>query len=325
VNGLEERRPARVDVARGGEPQPALERGAQVGQDVSEHVVRHDDVEGARIEDHLHGERVHEHVRGIARRKFRGDLEKHAVPEVAHEAMDVVLVGHEDAWASAEAAWLVPRFRGLEGVTADPLDSLAGRQVLFERGLVRRAALEGASHAEIGALGVFTVDDEVDVLRSVPLERRQGVRKAPHRPVVDVEVQPEAQAEENLLGMPVVGHARVAEGAREDRVEVPLEKPERRLGNRLARREKMVRSPGKRGQGALDGPTGPQRLQHSHGLAGRLHADAVAGDDRDPEPSHASTASRAARSSPPSVYRSGRWRASDFIRTVTSASDRKRA
>ena len=74
VDRLEHRGLARMEVRRGRYAQAALERGAQVGDDVAEHVVGDDHVEALRVLDHLHGQGVHEQVARLDLRILRGDL-----------------------------------------------------------------------------------------------------------------------------------------------------------------------------------------------------------------------------------------------------------
>ena len=62
VHRLEHRRLAGMNIAAGGHAQAALQSGGEVGDDVAEHVIGHDHVEGPRIAHHLHAERVHVHV-----------------------------------------------------------------------------------------------------------------------------------------------------------------------------------------------------------------------------------------------------------------------
>ena len=52
------------------------------------------------------------------------------------------------------------------------------------------------------------------------LERTEPLVEQLDRPVVDVEVELEARAEQDVARVPVVGHARIAERADEDRVEL---------------------------------------------------------------------------------------------------------
>ena len=52
------------------------------------------------------------------------------------------------------------------------------------------------------------------------LEGAEPLVEQPHRPVVDVEVELEPRAEQDVARVAVVGHARIAERADEDRVEL---------------------------------------------------------------------------------------------------------
>ena len=51
-----------MDVAAGGHAQAALQSGGEVGDDVAEHVVGDDHIEGTRVAHHLHAECVDVHV-----------------------------------------------------------------------------------------------------------------------------------------------------------------------------------------------------------------------------------------------------------------------
>ena len=68
VHRLEERRAARVDVARGGHAEAALQRPADVGDDVAEEVVGDDHLELPGILHEEHRQRVDEEVRRGDRR-----------------------------------------------------------------------------------------------------------------------------------------------------------------------------------------------------------------------------------------------------------------
>ena len=82
------------------------------------------------------------------------------------------------------------------------------------------AGLEAAADADVDALGVLAEHDEVDVGAAAALQRAEPVVEQLHRPVVDVEIELEAGAEQDVAGVAVVGHARVAERADEHRVEL---------------------------------------------------------------------------------------------------------
>ena len=79
--------------------------------------------------------------------------------------------------------------------------------------------LEAAADADVEPLGVLPEHDEVDVLRAAVLQRTEPLVEELHRPVVDVEVELEARAEQDVARVAVVGRARIAERADEDRVE----------------------------------------------------------------------------------------------------------
>ena len=67
--------------------------------------------------------------------------------------------------------------RELEGVLNDALDPLPRVDVLLDRDLIRRPAFELAADSDVGALGVFTDDDEIDG-GSVAQRRQAGRQQA---------------------------------------------------------------------------------------------------------------------------------------------------
>ena len=81
--------------------------------------------------------------------------------------------------------------------------------------------LEAAADADVQPFGVLAEHDEVDVRRAAPLQRAEPLVEQLDRPVVDVEIELEARAEQDVARVAVVGHARIAERADEDRVELP--------------------------------------------------------------------------------------------------------
>ena len=85
------------------------------------------------------------------------------------------------------------------------------------------ALLEDAADGDVEALGVLAEDDEVDVLRRLPLERREPLVEESRGALVHVEIELEAHPEQDVARVLVAGHARVAERADEDRVEVAAE------------------------------------------------------------------------------------------------------
>ena len=110
--------------------------------------------------------------------------------------------------------------RVLERVADDAVHALVGVDLFLDRDLVVGAGLEAAADADVHAFGVLAEHDEVDVVAAAILERAQAIVEQPHRAVVDVEIELEAGAEQDVARVAVVGDARIAERADEDRVEL---------------------------------------------------------------------------------------------------------
>ena len=103
----------------------ALQRGAEIGDDVAEHVVGDDHVEALGLADQLHRQGVDEEVAGLDLRILGGHLVEAPLPEIVAVAHDVRLVGH------ADLARLV-RSRVFERGADDPLHPLAGVDLLLD-------------------------------------------------------------------------------------------------------------------------------------------------------------------------------------------------
>ncbi len=72
------------------------------------------------------------------------------------------------------------------------------------------------AHAAVDVLGVFTDDDEVDMLGALALEGALDAGVELHGAQVDVLVELEAKAQQDALLEDAGGHARVADGAKEN-------------------------------------------------------------------------------------------------------------
>ena len=171
-------------------------------------------------------------IAGILRRELTED----ALPERVAVGHGVALVGHADLRQAA-------RLRELEGVADDPVHALVGVQLFLNRDLVLGAGLEPPADADVQPLGVLPKHDEVDVARPAALERAQALVEEAHGPVVDVEIELEARAEQDVARVAIVGHARIAERADEDRVELAQQVVAARR-HRHVRFEVVVRAPG---------------------------------------------------------------------------------
>src|SRR3989442_10633851 len=98
---------------------------------------------------------------------------------------------------------------------------------------------------------------------------------------VDVQVEPESQAQQDVACVLVPRHTRIAERAQEDGVDVVAQMGERRVRERLPRLEIVgggVRQPF---EVQAEAVLGGRLLDRAEGRIDYLGADAVPGDDRD--------------------------------------------
>src|SRR5262249_37655791 len=109
---------------------------------------------------------------------------------------------------------------------------------------VFRSRLEAAADADVQPFGVLAEHDEVDIGRASILQWTQTLVEQTHRAIVDVQVELEARAEQNIASMTVVGNARGAERADEHGVELVTQHrvPVRRNGD--ARLQIVIGAPG---------------------------------------------------------------------------------
>ena len=121
VHRLEERRPGagRVEVGRGGEADAAADGAGQVGQDVAEEVVGHDDVVALRLLDQVDARGVDVVVVPGDVGELGRDLVDGALPQVAGEGEHVGLVDQGQVAAGS------PR-RQIEGEADAALGAHAG-------------------------------------------------------------------------------------------------------------------------------------------------------------------------------------------------------
>src|SRR5439155_16636580 len=123
----------RVQVGAGGDTQPALHGGCQVGEDVAEHVVGDHDVEAAGVLQQVDTRRVDVDVGGPHAGVRRGDVVEDALPQVARVVEHVRLV-HEGHVPAAIGPLGAP-----EGERDAPFDAAAGVDRLLDRHFLGRA------------------------------------------------------------------------------------------------------------------------------------------------------------------------------------------
>ena len=152
VDRLEDPRPVVAEARRRRQPEPAGHRGGEVGEDVAEHVLGHDDVELLGRARELHGRVVDEHVLDLDVRILGGDLVDDAAPE-PRRLEHVRLVDRRQLPAA--------RAGELEAAPRDPLDLARVVLARVEDG----AVVAHAARAEVEAADELAHDEEVDRAR----------------------------------------------------------------------------------------------------------------------------------------------------------------
>ena len=110
-----------------------------------------------------------------------------------------------------------------ERVADDALDSLAGVDVFLNRDFVGSALFENAAGIGVNPLRVFADHDKIHILRLDAFQRAQRRIEQAHWAHVGVKIHFEAHAEQNFFGVDIGFHARIAEGAGQNGIEIAVE------------------------------------------------------------------------------------------------------
>ena len=267
MDRLEHRRAAGMDVTRRRHAQTTLQRAADVGDDVAEQVVGDDHLKLIGTLHEQHRERIDIEVRRLDVRISRREPFEDALPERVPVRHRVALVGHADLRQA-------PRLRELERVLDDAVNAAIRVHLLLNRDLVLGVRPHPAAGADIEAFGVLPKHHEVDVAARAVLQRAETIVKQPDGPVVHVQIELEARAEQDVARVTVVRDARVAKRADEDRVEGP-QRVVPAARNRDAGLQVIVGAPRQLFEGAT-----PDRPQDVQGLWNHFAADSISGHDR---------------------------------------------
>ena len=181
------RRAGRVDVATRREPDATGDGSTEVGEDVAEQVVGHNDVEALRIGDEVNGRRVDVAVIDADAREIGADGLHRAGPEITRMHEHVVLVHQRQ---------LAPGAGGCAGkrVAHHALDTISSVDAFLGGNLVGGALAQEPPGACVGALRAFADHHEVDVCGADTGERTHDTREQLHRTQVHEVVELEPQA-----------------------------------------------------------------------------------------------------------------------------------
>src|ERR1700733_10307096 len=164
MNWLEHRRFPRMNIATGSHTQPALQSSCEVGDDIAEHVVGDDDVELARVANHLHAKSVNVHVLSGNLWIFGTYFFEDSLPEASRVRHGVGLIAHQNL-ASRRPVEFGVLLAVFEGVANDALDTFAGVDVLLGSDFVRSSLLKHSPGIGVNALCVFAEDNKIDISR----------------------------------------------------------------------------------------------------------------------------------------------------------------
>ena len=247
-----------------------------VGENVAEHIFRHNDVKLRRVLADLHGTVVHEHLAVLD----LGVLGLQAVHDGAPQAAGVQHVGliHTGQLFAA-------LHRRLKADAANALDLVLGVGHRVDSDLLA-VLLDGLVLAEVDASDQLTHNDEVNTLVNDGLFQRGSVRQLRPdlgRAVVGVEAHARAQTQQPLLGALVAGQSLplgAADGTEQDTVRAFALF---QLGCRQRITEFVDGFAAHVGAGVGEGVAVPGRdlIQDAHRLGHDLGAGAVAVDQSD--------------------------------------------
>ena len=104
-------------------------------------------------------------------------------------------------------------------MTDDAVDASIRVHLFLDRHFVLGPCAKAAARADIQAFGVLAEHDEVDVAPAAVLQRTETIVEQTDRAIVHVQIELEPRPQEDVARVAIVGHARIAERADEDRVE----------------------------------------------------------------------------------------------------------
>ena len=158
---------------------------------------------------------------------------------------------------------------------------LCGVDVFLGGDFVGSSFLEEATDANVDAFGVFAKDHHANVVADAIFQRGEALVEELGGPGVDVEVEFETQAEENVGGVLIRGDTRVAESTEEDGVELVAKHFDGAFGEGDFFAEEFVGAPVEVDELDVAVALGGGGFDDVDGDGGDFLAYAVAGNDRD--------------------------------------------
>src|ERR1700688_327363 len=163
----------------------------------------------------------------------------------------------------------------------DTLHTFAGVDVFLHSNFVRSVLLKKPADADIQALGIFTKHHQTNIFFRAPVQRRKPFVKKFHWSGVNIQIQLESQAEQDVSSMLITRHAGIAERAKQNGVELVTQHFHCAVRQADAIAKIFIRAPVElhKFDGAARG--GSHRLQNFERFRCDFFADAVTWNDGD--------------------------------------------
>ena len=149
------------------------------------------------------------------------------------------------------------------------------------RDLIGRSLLEHASGIDVRAFRVLADNREVHVPDANAFQRAKFLVEQANRPDIGIQIETESQREKNLGRVTLIRHARVADGAEQDRVKLAAKHVKCSRRQRDAFFEVFLRAPVELHELESRAEDVIHPAQHAHRLARDINSDSVSGYDCD--------------------------------------------
>ena len=136
MNRFKHRDTLRIQIAGGGDAHAALNHRTQVGDNIAEHITRHDDIKPLRVFHHPHRRGIDESVFLLNIGEIRADFVKDALPEIVRERQYVRLI------AKRQRVFLVAFPGELKRIADATFHAFVGVNHLLNSDFIAGAALE---------------------------------------------------------------------------------------------------------------------------------------------------------------------------------------
>ena len=273
MHRLKQRNLSWVDISRRSKPQSSRQLRREVAGDIAEKIAGDDHAKLARIADQFRGQCIDIKMAGLDLRIFAAHLRENALPKLVPERERVRFIAHQDFAQFARAGVF-------EGVTDDALDAAARIDVFLDGDLVWIAAPELAACTGVKSFGILAKNDEANVVFAAIAQRSQRCVEQLHGPRVHVEIELGAQAEQNIGGVAIRRHARIAHSAEKNGVEIAPEHFHGAGGKRGAVAQEALGAPIELHEFGLAVGFSNGSAKNPYGLRYDFHAGAVARNER---------------------------------------------